>query len=125
MSAMSLTRRLVDTSARMDQVLEGLKSPSPQILDGCAGLIELACDGLAGDWPGPPGSTREAASGDAAALAAATQLRAKIRRARRLLDNVHRFYERWGQLLGAQTGGYLPGGQAAPLQSGHRLYLRG
>jgi hypothetical protein len=120
MGATALTGRLRAATARMDHVLDGLKAASPDVLDGCAGLIELACQELAGVSGGSDGP-----GGEPAALAAALQLRTRVRQARRLLDNVYRFHSRWGQMLGARTGGYLAGGQAAPVPSASRLFLRG
>jgi hypothetical protein len=120
MGATGLTGQLEAATARMDRVLEGLKIASPEVLDGCAGLIELACKELSEVSRGPDG-----AGGEAGALPAALQLRTRIRQARRLLDNVDRFHSRLGRMLGARTGGYLPGGQAAPVLSASRVFLRG
>jgi hypothetical protein len=120
MSATDLAGRLGAASAGMDRVLEGLVVASPEVLEGCAGQIEQVCRQMS-EVSGKPGGHR----GDTAALAAARQLRTKIQRARRLLDNVYRFHMGWGRLLGARTGGYLPGGQAAPVLSAGRLYMRG
>ncbi len=125
MSATGLTGRLAVATERMDRVLDGLKVASPEALDGCAGLMELACRELAGGFGGPTPIADKTAVGDVQALAAANGLRHKIRQARRLLDNAYRFHARWGQLLGARTGGYLPGGQAAPVLRANRLCLRG
>ncbi len=120
MGATGMTGRLRVATVRMDRVLDGLKAASPEVLDGCAGLIELACKELGGVSAGP-----DAAGGEAGALAAALQLRTRVRQARRLLDNVYRFHSRGAQMLGARTGGYLPGGQAAPVLRPNRLFLRG
>jgi hypothetical protein len=125
MNASGLTNRLADATDRIEQVLEGLKDPSPQTLQACAGLIEMACRELVEGLRGRTAITPEAATGDRNALAAAMQLRNKIRQARLLLSNIHHVYVRWGQFLGARTGGYLPGGQAAPVSGAHRLYMRG
>ncbi len=121
-------------NARMDRVLEALRIASPEALDGCARLIELACREVAGGIREAAGTGGEAALGaaeqtgagvDRAALSAALELRTRIRQARRLLDNVYRFQARWGESLGSRTGGYLPGGQAAPVRSASRVCLRG
>ncbi|HTX35617.1 MAG TPA: hypothetical protein VME43_11360 [Bryobacteraceae bacterium] len=125
MSATGLTGRLAMASERMDRVLDGLKIASPEALDGCAGLLELACQELAGNFGGPTAMAGETAIGDVQALAAATGLRHNIRQARRLLNHAYRFHARWAQLLGARTGGYLRGGQAASVPRANRLCLRG
>jgi hypothetical protein len=119
MAASELTGRLGAATARMDRVLDGFTDASPEALDGCAGLLELSCRELAGSsgW-------REGV-GDAGALAEALRLRTRIRLARRLLDAAYRFHSCWGQILGARTGGYLRGGQAAPAPGAIRLFLRG
>jgi hypothetical protein len=119
-----MTAKLAAATDRMDRVLEGLKAASPEALDGCAALMELACQEVAGGFR-EPGGLRGAAGAETGVLAAALQLRARIQHARRLLDNLNRFHSHWDQLLGAWTGGYLPGGQAAPVRSVNHLCLRG
>lgn len=106
-------------TARLERVLDGLRTATPEAVYECAALVEKACRDLAG--AGEAGPT----GGDTGELAAAMQLRARIRQARRLLDGFYLFHTRWGQLLGSRTGGYLPGGLAAPVAGIGRLYVRG
>ncbi len=124
MSTSGMTGKLAAANARMDRVLEGLKTASPEALDGCSCLIELACQDVAGGFR-EPGGFRGDAGAETGVLPAALQLRARIQHARRLLDNLNRFRTQWDQLLGAWTGGYLPGGEAAPVRTVNRLCLRG
>lgn len=112
--------RLRTAVERLESARKELIAASPQSLEGCAGLIERACRELTGISPrsdeiGSRSGTR----------AAALELRIQIRHTRRLLDQAWRFHERWGQMLGARTGGYLPGGQAAPMPNRGRLWLKG
>jgi hypothetical protein len=120
MDARGLADRLRTAAARMDQVLDGLKIASPEVLDHCARLTKQACQDLGRYSSGPIGD-----EGDAGALQAALELRARIQQARHLLDSVGRFQTRWGQILGGRTGGYLRGGQVAPIMSASRVCLRG
>lgn len=120
MDATGLADRLRTAAARMDQVLDGLRIASPEVLDDCARQIKLACQELVRDSGGPIGG-----DGDAGTLKAALELRSKIRQARCLLDNVGRFQTHWGQILGGRTGGYVRGGQVAPIMSASRLCFRG
>jgi len=120
MSQGVLTKRLRAAAAHMDRVIGVLTAASPEALEGCAGLIDLACREIRAVAV-PPG----AAKGDTAALAEAQRLRNRIGSARRLLENAYQFHARWGQILGARTGGYVAGGQAAPFRAASRLWLRG
>jgi len=123
MNGAMLTAQLSAATARMELVLSGLKDASPAALDDCANLTEMACQeligGIAAARTGPD------ADRDAEALEAALELRARIRQARRLLENVYRFHTGWNRLLGVRAGGYLPDGQAAPFPGAGRLCLRG
>jgi hypothetical protein len=115
---MSPELRISAVSARLDDVLDCLQLASMEGLDGCTSLLEHACRELAGisvEHSAPPG----------AALAAAKQLRSKIRQARRLLDNIYRFHAGWARSAGWRTVGYLPGGHAAPMRGASRWCLRG
>ena len=123
MNGALLTAQLSAATVRMDLVLSGLKEGLPEALDDCAKLMELTCQELIGGISAARSSHH--ASRDAGALAAALELRAKIRQARRLLENVYRFHTGWNRLLGARAGGYLPDGQAAAFPGTGRLCLRG
>jgi len=113
-----LASRLRAAAERLDGVCAELVAATPEALDRCAGRLESACQELAEISPASVGDS-------AATLAAARQFHAKIRRTRRLLDGIWRFHERWGQMLGAQTGGYLAGGKAALTPGGSRLSWSG
>jgi len=111
---------LAVANSRMDRVLAGLTLASPEVLEGCAVLIEQACHNVRAVLSGPACPDREPET-----LAAVLQLRAKIRHARCLLEHAYKFHLRCGQMVGALTAGYLPGGQAAPVPGSKRLWVRG
>ena len=76
MSASGMTGKLAAANARMDRVLEGLRTASPEALDSCSGLIELACQDVAGGFR-EGGGFRGDAGAETGVLAAALQLRAR------------------------------------------------
>jgi len=114
-----LIERIAAATVHVDGMVDRLQTGSSEAMQDCTGQIESACRDLAGAFASPD------LCGDVRALAAALHLRGKICRARRLLENLCRFHEHLGSMIGARIGGYLPGGQAAPLATAERVSLRG
>jgi len=111
--------RLGKARATMDQVCEWLLSPSPATLDRCSTVLRSAAAELSdpASWLGP-------AHRDPQALADAWHLRRALRRAGRLLESAHQYHAGWLRIRSAMTGGYHPGGAAAPLVPLGRINLQ-
>ena len=120
MTAEGLIEGFRTVRAEVERVCAMLISPSPEVLDRCPDLLRRAGEGLAAlhPWLKP-------AHGNPQALAEAQQLRATVRRAGRLLQNAADYHTRWNQILGTMSAGYLPGGDAAPVNRPGRVCLRG
>ena len=106
--------------ARLDRAIGGLVEATPASLQSCTGLMQAAVremteiQGEGAFWRIEPG-----------ALAAAERLQRRVRHTQRLLQNLWRFHERWGELSGIRSGGYLAGGQAATMAQSGSFALRG
>lgn len=112
--------RLTAARSKVISVCNGLLSPSPEALDGCASLLESA----AGELEDCLRSLERAAKG-CPELEQARGLRTDLRRARHLLQSASNYYSGWQRLLGAMSGGYTACGNPAQLALPARVCLQG
>src|SRR3954452_13625976 len=110
MSAATVIEQFAATRAQLDSVCDLLRSPSPDSLDSCATIFASAVSRMLDCQSSIP-----EAHGDAAAMAAAWDVRRSFQKAGRLLENASRFHGGWTSVRGAMTGGYTNRGEAAPV----------
>jgi hypothetical protein len=99
-----------------------LLSPTPEVLDQCALLLEAAEKDLACCRSEPDGKALE---GKGEALQEAHQLRAAVGRASLLLEAALAFQQAWTKRLGAISGGYTASGEPVGAYRGSRLVTQG
>jgi len=108
--------QLLEVDAHCQRICDVLMMPTPEALDRSAQLMEQAGSEMAG-----LNQELQSSRGDAAALAAAWQVRRSFQRAVRLLENANRFHQNWASIRGAMTGGYTQDGRAADVRYSGRL----
>lgn len=117
--AQGILEQLDGARAGLDEACELLLRPSTEALDECAARCQRAAAELAECQP-----KIHSARGKPEVLAAARRLSAAVRSARRLLENAATYHNRWQALLGALSGGYVRGGEPAPVIHAERFVLR-
>src|SRR5580704_14027804 len=119
MTAAPSAERLAIARAEVNRACNLLIAPTPEALTGCQDALERAVFALRDFRSG----CREVDldPGDHAIVRA---LRAEIRRASRLLQNLAGFYRGWERILGAMSGGYTASGNPAPVARQGRLCCR-
>ncbi len=112
-----------DLSAARSEVKRAcrlLESPSPESLAASSSALERAVSGL-NDCR--RGIRRGAIGPDVRTMA--SQLRAELRHAGRLLESAADFYRGWERILGAMSGGYTADGEPAPVARGGTFHCQG
>ena len=119
MSSTDTVEQLTSLRVELDRATSLLVSPTHAALDEAAKLLEAATSQLhlvRQDL----GSAVEPAARDAA-----RGLQSAVRRTGRVLNAAANFFENWTRSVGAITGGYLPGGEPAPVLRKGRLVVHG
>jgi hypothetical protein len=113
-----LLQRMRDLRAALEGVCGLLVSPSPEVLDRCTPMLEVAASTLRGCQ-----KDLHFASADPAFRVEARHLVWAVRLAGRLLECGWEYHQGWAQRLGAMAAGYEPGGGPATLKMCSRLSL--
>ncbi len=112
--------RLVAARAEVDRVCQLLLSPSPDVLDRCAGMLETAiCEISATPDCAPEPAARETFERQAQSLAVS------LARARLLLNSALEFHHNWLRRLGEISGGYTGTGEPATIAGRGHLAIQG
>jgi hypothetical protein len=114
MTARSGFERLLMVRSEVEEACGLLASPSAELLDRCAGVLESACSDLmtCRSWVMD-------SHGNPEALAEARRLQASVRRASHLLQIARDYYQKWSHTWVAMTSGYTARGEApAPVRRG-------
>ena len=107
-------RFAIDGAARL------LESPSPAIVDRCAGILQSAAERIAAlQAPILPPTDRSAAREEA------NRLRNSVWRAGRLLEGAAGFHTNWGLVRDTLCAGYTASGTPAPARFASRISLQG
>ena len=117
---MTPVKQLRSSCGEVERVCDLLLGPTPDALDDCSTVLEVAARSLAALRPSLHDSR-----GDAEALAEAWRLQRTVRRAGALLANAAAYHQQWQALVGVMTAGYGPGGHPAEAVQSGRLSLRG
>ena len=120
MAAANVVEGLSAARSQVERVCGLFVSSSPELLDGCPGLLERACSAIAELRP-----RLSELRGDPGALVEAYRLQFAVRHAARLLQNAGEYHAQWNRILGAMTGGYTPHGDPAPVVRPGRVCLTG
>jgi hypothetical protein len=120
MHGAAISEQLQTTRSHLDRVCAMLTAPSPEALDQCSALLEVAGRQLT-EWQ----PRLRQSSGDAPAFEEARRLRTSLLRAGRLLEGASSFHNNWMRLRGAISGGYTERGEPALVDHGSRIFLRG
>jgi len=104
----------------IDAAVRLLESPSPAIVDRCAGILQSAAGRVAGL------QTQTLRVGSRAeAREEANRLRNSVGRFARLLEGAAGFYTNWARVRDALCGGYTATGTPAPARFASRISLQG
>jgi hypothetical protein len=113
-----MIEQFADTRAQLDEACALLISPTPEVLDRCAVLLESAGRRMAECQP-----QLAELRGDPAAIEGAWRVRRSFLKAGKLLANAARFHSDWTSIRGALTGGYTDRGEPAPVRHAGRIWL--
>src|SRR5437879_6562932 len=106
-----MIEHFADTRTQIDAACALLISPTPEVLDRCAVLLESASRHMAECQPQLAGLR-----GDPAAIEGAWRVRLSFLKAGKLLANAARLHSDWTSIRGALTGGYTDRGEPAPVR---------
>lgn len=120
MPAANVAEGLAAARSQVERVCVLLVESSPELLDGCPGLLERACTVVAEFRP-----WLDKVRGAPEALAEAYRLQSAVRHAARLLEGARLYHARWDRIAAAMTGGYTRGGAPAPFHRPGRMCLTG
>jgi hypothetical protein len=109
MMARSGFEGLLMVHSEVEEACGLLASPSAEMLDRCARVLESACSDLVSCRSWLSGS-----QGNPEALAEARRLQASVRRASLLLQIARDYYQKWSQTWVAMTSGYTARGETPP-----------
>jgi hypothetical protein len=115
-----VTNRLALTRAVVEQVCRLFESPTPDVLDRSAGLLETAVGGMAELRLG-----LRAGSAGYSELEELQRIRRTTVRAGVLLQKAYQYHAGWSAYLGARIGGYGAGGEAAVVIRPSRFLVQG
>jgi hypothetical protein len=107
-----VAERLEAAQFELKRACDLLLAPTPQALNSCQAALENAVFVMRAL---PPQTASQAVRA----------VRADVLRARQLLENLARFYRGWERLLGTMSGGYVAGGDPAPVFRTGRICCRG
>jgi hypothetical protein len=111
---------LAAVRVEVEGACQSLVLASPEALTCCEEALGRAADALRhgqAGWEWKP-------AGEAARIEA-SRLQGAIRRAGNLLSSASAYHAGWLRILSAMTGGYSPGGQAAPMPGMRRMSIEG
>jgi hypothetical protein len=111
---------LESVRAAVEEVVRLAVSPSPEVLDRTAVLLESAVAGFEAVRRGG-----QSGLGELRQLQELRQIRRAIQQAGALLRKAQQYHAGWGAYLGTRTGGYRAGGQPALLVRGRRFSVEG
>lgn len=122
MEAAEVLERVATARRQVTQACHWLLAPSPDALGKCSEALGEAAAHLADcrDWA----RAQEGGPHKAAALEQVSLLRRDVLRAGGLLRSAFEYHARWNQVLGAMSGGYTSGGEAAAIARPARVSLR-
>jgi hypothetical protein len=115
-------KALAEVRAEVQRACDLLRTPSPAAVYRCTAVLGSAVS-LLGEWR--KGFRGHDHTANRLALEEALQLRATVRRARRLLETAAEYHARWRQALGSLCAGYTASGAPAAAARPGRLCLRG
>lgn len=120
MTAARDAERLATARSEVNRACNLLIAPTPEALNTCQDALQRAIAALT--------ESRSPSHGFQAGPAVepeARALRAEVRRAGWLLQNLADFYRGWERILGTMSGGYTANGAPAPVARLGRLCCRG
>jgi hypothetical protein len=115
-AAAPAAERLEAAQFQVKRVCGILIAPTPEAFNSCQAALETAVFELREFRSAGPERSH------ASSLAC---LRAEVLRAGRLLENLAGFYRGWERRLGTMSGGYITGGNPAPVVRAGRICCRG
>jgi hypothetical protein len=120
MAAAPGAERLAMARSDVSRACNLLIAPTPQALTTCHEALRQAVATMS-----ELRSQKTDPQLDPDTLPAVQGLKADIRRAGRLLQNLADFYRGWERILGTMSGGYMANGNPAPVSRQGRVCCRG
>jgi hypothetical protein len=120
MDAARGAERLATAQSEVHRACEQLIASTPEAINNCQEALERAVAILQefradiGEYPQGPN-----------ARAFSLTLKSDVFRARRLIENLARFYRGWERILGAMSGGYTSSGAPAAVDRQGRFCCQG
>jgi len=114
----AVVEQFAGTRAQLDAACALLISPTPEVLDRCAVLLESA-----GRQMTECQAQIAGLRGDPTAIEGAWRVRLSFLKVGKLLANAARFHSDWMSVRGTLTGGYTDRGEPAPVRHARRIWI--